>query len=56
MSVAVPFPEVQPDGYEWLGDEPAADQLEETITDVQQAIRDLRTDPPPMEHYEHGVE
>ena len=25
MSVAVPFPQVRPDGYEWLGDEPAFD-------------------------------
>ena len=39
-----------------IGNERAADQLEKAITDVQQAIRDLRADPPPMEHYEHGVE
>ena len=25
MSVAVPFPEIQPDGYDWLDDEPAFD-------------------------------
>ena len=30
----------------------AADQLEEAIADVQQAIHDLRTEPPPIEHYE----
>ena len=25
MSVAVPFPEIRPDGYDWLDDEPAFD-------------------------------
>ena len=25
MPAAVPFPEVRPDGYEWLGDEPVFD-------------------------------
>ncbi len=39
-----------------IGNEFAAEQLEEAITDVQQAIRELRADPPPMEHYEYGVE
>jgi hypothetical protein len=39
-----------------IDNEWAADQLEEAITDVQQAIRDLRTDPPPTEHYERGIE
>ena len=34
----------------------AADRLEEAIIDVQEAIRDLRTDPPPTEHYERNVE
>jgi len=39
-----------------IDNERAADQLEEAITDVQLAIRDLRTEPLPTEHYEHGVE
>ena len=34
----------------------AAERLEEAIIDVQQAIRDLRTAPPPTEHYERDVE
>jgi len=39
-----------------IDNEWAAGQLEEAITDVQQAIRDLRTDPAPTEHYERGIE
>jgi len=39
-----------------IDNERAADRLEEAITDVQQAIRDLRADPIPTEHYERGIE
>ena len=39
-----------------IDNERAADRLEEAITDVQQAIRDLRADPMPTEHYERGIE
>ncbi|GIT46299.1 MAG: hypothetical protein Ct9H300mP12_08840 [Acidimicrobiales bacterium] len=39
-----------------IDNEWAADRLEEAIIDVQEAIRDLRTDPPPTEHYERNVE
>ena len=39
-----------------IDNERAADRLEAAITDVQQAIRDLRADPMPTEHYERGIE
>ena len=39
-----------------IDNERAADRLEEAIIDVQEAIRDLRADPPPTQHYERGVE
>ncbi len=35
-----------------LGAAEAADRLEEAVCDVERAIRDMRTEPPPIEHYE----
>ena len=39
-----------------IDNERAANRLEDAITDVQQAIEDLRSESLTTEHYEHGVE
>ena len=66
-SVAIPFPEHPPAGYQWLAGEPpfdpgrhlaleppeaVASRLESAIEDMRQAVVDIRAGPREAEHYE----